>query len=227
MPQPTANRRLHRLLARTAPGRHRAALAATLILAASSGAIAYAASASHVVPPGGKAAGQSYAYWLGVKERVFFDSSGSPASCETLSAPTGSVTYLVGGGACTVPAGRSIYVDGVDNECSTYAGDHAGSGTSAAQLERCARAGFKAVHGTATLDGMPVTDYVQLIAAAAAVAVHVPKSNHFGLKPGSGRSAAYGEGLLLQGLPPGTHTIHITTSTPGGTNHFEYTLHVS
>jgi hypothetical protein len=69
-------------------------------------------------------------------------------------------------------------------------------------------------------------NYVKLIAAAQVVAVQVPKTNAFGVKPGGGRSAGYGEGLLLQALSAGVHKINVTSTTPGGTQHVEYFVHV-
>lgn len=38
--------------------------------------------------------------------------------------------------------------------------------------------------------------------------VEAVKGNADGARPGSGRVAAYGAGLLLTGLPKGTHVIH-------------------
>ena len=202
------------------------------VLIAFAGASAQAAVGSSVVPPGGKVAGEGYAYWLGLKDQLFFDSGGStPNACETLRAPGGAVAFLNGGSIggkinCDEPAGRPIYVDGVTNECSTFPGDHNGFGTSPEQLILCAREGFKGLSGTAAVDGSPIADYPALIAATNAIDVQVPEDNTFGIEPRSGRTAAYGEGLLLQGLSAGTHTIRVTSSTPAGTLIVEYTLRI-
>jgi hypothetical protein len=52
-------------------------------------------------------------------------------------------------------------------------------------------------------------DVHKLIAATEVYPVHVPKKNILNShKASSGRSAAYGYGLLLTGLSKGTHTIH-------------------
>jgi hypothetical protein len=60
-----------------------------------------------------------------------------------------------------------------------------------------------------------VGNYVKLIAAAQVVAVHVRKINAFGVKPGGGRSAEYGEGLLLRALSAGVHKINVSRRRPG------------
>ena len=126
-----------------------------------------------------------------------------------------------------MPAEEPIYVHGISNECSTVHGDHAGFGTSASQLERCARKGFKGLHGSASIDGMPVVNYRQLISAAAVVEARVPTHNAFHLAQQRLRSAAYGEGLLLRGLTPGTHTIVVKSFTPGGNQQRKFVVHVS
>lgn len=193
--------------------------------------VAQASAPDPVVPAGGKVAGEGYAYWLKAKEQAFFTAPPSGAkACGTLPGASGAVTYLNAGGegtiTCRIPAGRPIYVDGVANECSTLHGDHNGFGTSPAQLERCAQAGFKGLSGTATIDGAPVANYRSLIAATTVLHFHLAKQNPFKLKPTSATSAAYGEGLLLRGFAAGTHTVRISSTTPGGTNVSSYTLHV-
>jgi hypothetical protein len=196
------------------------------------GWVAQAAGTNSVVPPGGKAAGEGYAYWLGDKEKAFFSSPPSGTTpCDMLHGPGGAVAFLNGGNVggtitCSVPADRPLYVDGVTNECSTLPGDHAGFGTSPPQLKRCARAGFKGLSGTATLDGIRVADYRNLIAATNLIHIRVPKRNQFGITGRSGTSAAYGEGLLLSGLPLGTHTIVITSTISGQTHAVRYQLHI-
>jgi hypothetical protein len=196
------------------------------------GGVALAAAVSPVVPPGGKAAGEGYAYWLAAKEQSSFASPPSgPKVCDTLHARGGVVTFLDGGNVggtitCNDPASRPIYVDGVTNECSTLPGDHTGFGTSSAQLKRCARAGFKGVSGTATLDGVRIANYPNLIVATNAIHIRVPKRNQFGIKAQSGTSAAYGEGLLLSGLPAGPHTLHITSTISGKTYAVTYKLRI-
>jgi hypothetical protein len=191
------------------------------VLAATSGGAAQATGASVVVPPGGTVAGHGYAYWLGVSDRNFFDTGGSPEPCQTLRADGQPIAFLGGVNTsgdipCSVPAGRPIYVHGVSNECSTFNGDHNGFGTSPAQLQLCARHGFEHLSGAAFIDGVNVTNYRELITAADVVDVLVPTKNPFGIPGGPGTSAAYGEGLLLRGFSAGKHTIRVDSRTPGG-----------
>ncbi len=208
------------------------ALSLAVLLVGLVGAVAQAAGATSVVPPGGKVAGEGYIYWLNAKEQVFFSSPPSGAKvCETLHAPGGAVAFLDGGSAggtitCSEPAGRPLYVDGVTNECSTLPGDHNGFGTSPADLKRCARAGFTGVSGTAVLDGVRISNYRNLIVATNAIRIRVPKRNDFGIKGQTGTSAAYGEGLLLSGLSVGTHTIRVTSTISGKTYPVKYRVHI-
>jgi hypothetical protein len=60
---------------------------------------------------------------------------------------------------------------------------------------------------SATVDGKPVNMW-KLPAATGVYPVQAVAGNINGLPPGSGRSAAYGAGLLLTGLAKGTHVIH-------------------
>jgi hypothetical protein len=206
--------------------------ALTAVLATTFGGAAQATGASLVVPPGGTVAGHGYAYWLGASNRNFFDTGGSPEPCQTLHAGGQPVAFLDGANTssdipCSVPAGRPIYVHGVSNECSTFQGDHNGFGTSPAQLQRCARQGFEHLSGAASIDGVNVTNYRELITAARLVDVLVPAHNAFGLKGGPGRSAAYGEGLLLRGFSAGKHTIRVNSNTPGGQQTRTFIVEVS
>jgi hypothetical protein len=189
-----------------------------------------------VVGPGGKAAGGGYAHWLAVKNRLFFDASGPLPACGTQHGRAGTIAFLVGGGrdrhsfTCSEPAGRPIYIAGLTNECSTIKKDHNGYGTSDDQLSRCARNGYAGLSASARLDGTPVANYRRLLALAPAIAFRLPKNNGFGIAPQSGRSVAYGEGLLLSGLRAGTHTIRISEKFPapyqGNDNTVTYRLHI-
>jgi hypothetical protein len=186
-----------------------------------------------VVGPGGTAEGGGYPYWLAVREGLVFDTPvPGPKVCGTQQGPSGQIAFLLGGGhdrdqfTCDEPSGRPIYVSGLVNECSTITGDHNGFGTSTAQLTRCAREGFQGLSSTAVLDGTRVANYRQLIVTSPVFAIHVPAGNPFGIEPQTGRSVAYGEGLLLSGLSPGTHTIQIIEHLPQGSNTVTYTVSV-
>ena len=206
--------------------------AVAALLAGSAGGVARAADPGAVVGPGGKVAGQGYPYWLGVADQIFFTDGGTPPLCQTLHVHGQAVEFLDGVDTdqqitCTVPAQEPIYVHGVANECSTVHGDHTGFGTSARQLEQCARKGFKGVHGTASVDGAPVADYPELISAAAVVDARLPKHNGFHLAPQRMRSADYGEGLLLSGLTAGRHTIVVKSFSPDGSQQRTFVINVS
>jgi hypothetical protein len=206
--------------------------AVAALLAGSAGAVARAAGPGPVVGPGGKVAGQGYPYWLGVANRIFWTDGGAPPLCQTLHAHGQAVEFLDGADTgqqitCRVSAQEPIYVQGIANECSTLHGDHAGFGTSARQLEQCARKGLKGLHGTASVDGVPVANYRELISAATVVDARLPKHNGFHLAPQRMRSADYGEGLLLRGLAAGTHTIVVKSFTPGGNEQRRFVVHVS
>lgn len=218
--------------------RRRVAIAAVgTLLTGFAGAVAQAASpgptgAAAVVGPGGQVAGQDYGYWLGVSNQIFFDDGGAPPLCQTLHAHGQTVEFLDGVDTdqqikCTVPAGEPIYVHGVSNECSTLHGDHAGFGTSATQLKRCARGGFKGVHGIALVDGARVVNYRHLISAAPVLVARLPRHNMFHLAPQRMRTADYGEGLLLRGLSAGRHTIVVKSFTPAGSQRRTFVVHVS
>jgi hypothetical protein len=92
---------------------------------------------------------------------------------------------------------------------------------------RCARRGFKGLHGSASVDGTPVIDYRELISAAPVIDARLPKHNGFHLAPQRLRSADYGEGLLLRGLTAGTHTIVVKSFTPEGNQQRTFVVHVS
>jgi hypothetical protein len=184
-----------------------------------------------VVPKGGKVAGEGNAYFLRVQwQRYLGARKPGPPVCGTIEVHGQPVALLSGSGtfeeSCNEPAGRPLYIVGVSNECSTLPGDHEGFGTSPEQLERCARAGLDGFSGSANVDGANVANYPELIAATPAFGIEVPKDNQFGIAPQTGRSAAYGETLLLRGLAAGTHAIRVNKITPADTFTARYTVHV-
>jgi hypothetical protein len=194
------------------------AMAVAGVLALGLGSAALAATEVHVVPPGGKVAGTGYAYWLKRQWQLQFATTPPYPACQTMTVNGHPVGYLgiksiapaTTKYNCSEPAGRPLYVIELSAECSTFHGDHLTFGTSNAQLIKCARTEF--IGGTptvtTTIDGHAV-DALKLVAATGVYPVHVPKNNVLGTnKPGTGRSAAYGPGLLLTGLAKGTHVIH-------------------
>jgi len=202
---------------RVAPRVLAGGLSAALLLSLVSGALA--AGTSNVVAANGTVAGHGYAYWLARNWQASYKVSGPATACRTLTANGQRVAWLMPPSVaprtyaytCSEPAGRSLDVIELSNECSTFHGDHHGFGTTAADLQRCAKMGFKGVKETTTIDGNPV-DVSKLIAATGAYRVHASKNNMLGQSPGHGLSAAYGYALLIDGFSKGTHTIHTIAS---------------
>jgi hypothetical protein len=179
-------------------------------------------------------AGKGYGDYVGKSWQVIFE---SPAHEDNLCATTsvggttvamiwskavakGSGTYTQ---TCSEPVGRPIYLQHVANECSTFKGDHAGFGTTAAQLKRCARSPFANATGTTTVDGRKLAHPDRYLAASPVYAVNPPKSNYFGYKKRHGRSAAYGYGVLLRGLAAGTHKVVVAGTIPSFKFHIKVT----
>lgn len=198
---------------------------------------ALAASPSNVVPANGKVAGQGYGYYLQRTWQITWATPPSGVSpCRTLTVGRQQVALISAVGAtkpgsyhytCTEPAGRTIYVEQLSNECSTIAGDHNGFGTTPTHLEKCAHVLFKGAVATAALDGTPL-NVKSLIAKTGAYPIHLAKHNISDSKVLSGTSAAYGYGLLLTGLLNGTQTVTVTGAVPAQNYHVKvtYTLHI-
>ncbi len=175
---------------------------------------ALAAGSDNVVPANGKVAGHGYGYWLKRSWQATFGATPPANPCRSLTANRRRVGYLTlttlaprtDKYTCREPSGRPLYVVELSNECSTFKGDHGKFGTSDRELMRCARALFAGAKATTTIDGHPVS-VKALIAGTGAYGVESPSSNPFGVPAGTGRSAAYGFGLLITGLAPGTHFI--------------------
>ena len=206
-----------------------------LVLSVTAGA---SATSSPVVPPRGTVAGKGYAYW---QERfwqnLFASGRPTPNPCQTLTAGGQRVALVTVGVAgpgpdsntCRVPAGRPVYLQAVTNECSTFKTDHNGFGTSPSDLRRCARTNFNQVKNIgAWIDGRAVQHFNRFVTATGVYPVHVPRNNGFSITRRNGRSAAYGLGLLLDGLSKGIHTIWFNGSVPSAHIHgdYTYTLHV-
>jgi len=172
------------------------------------------ASAINVVPVTGTVAGHGYGYWLQHEWQMVFSSPAPWNTCDTLTSNgqrVGSITFPTTPGTyhttCSEPAGRPLYVWEPSAECSTFTGDHLTFGTADQQLRLCAPKEFKGTPMSATLDGKPV-NLSKLVAATGAFPVQAATGSAFGFPAGSGRSAAYGAGLLLTRLAKGTHVIH-------------------
>src|ERR1700716_1879130 len=121
--------------------------ATTAVLIVSTALAGFAAAAGPVVPPGGKAGGEGYAYYLERSWQIFFSAASRPKPCNTIAVRGQRVAMLLGGYSgkperhtCSVPAGRPVYFAGIGAECSTLPGDHGKFGTTDSELKRCARA---------------------------------------------------------------------------------------
>jgi hypothetical protein len=141
-----------------------------------------------------------------------FGTGGAAFACFDLG---GTVAPLAPGGvdSCTVKSGTKIFVAANTFECSTFDGDHAGFGTTEAELRTCARQNDVHVAPEVTVDGTPVpvaeveTRLLDLV---------LPAGNIFDLPAGTeGQSVGHGWVVLLHPLTPGTHTIviHVGATT--------------
>ena len=213
------------------------ALAVTIAALALGGAAVALGASTPVVPLHGSVAGKGYSFWMErFWQNLFASGKLQPKPCETVTVGGQRVALLSDGAAgpgpygytCTEPVGRPVYLQGLSDECSTFRTDHNGFGTSPSQLKLCARKIFKAASAHLWVDGAPVRHFNRFVMATGLYPVHVPKHNGFGIKKPSGRSAAYGSGVLLSGLTKGTHTVWINGVIPSAKFHvaFAWTLHV-
>ncbi|MEA2128516.1 MAG: hypothetical protein QOJ85_1407 [Solirubrobacteraceae bacterium] len=110
--------------------------------------------------------------------------------------------------SCTVKPNTKIYIAESTHECSTFVPeDHAGYGTTEADLRKCARAYDAQVAPTATVDGhsVPVTQVETPL-----LNITVPANNIFDVPAGTqGTSVAHGWVTLLDPLTLGKHKIVI------------------
>jgi hypothetical protein len=196
--------------------------------------MALAASAGPVVRPHGTVAGKGYSYFLGKSWRVIFAAPAHHANrCATTTvggkqvAVIWSKAVLGGSGVyrqtCTEPAGRPIFLQHVNDECSTFKGDHGDFGTTGAQLKKCARVQFANSTATTKVDGHKLAHQVRYLAATHVYAINLHKSNYFGYKERHGRSAARGYGVLLRGFAAGTHKVVVVGRIPKFKFHFKQT----
>jgi hypothetical protein len=233
------DRDLRRALVRRSRARMTSGIGVALLLSVSAGACGSSgSSATSVVPATGQVAGEGYGYWLQRMWQTAFSISGLSKSCQTLTANGQTIGLLMpatpdepgtNSYTCSEPDGRSLYVSQQSSECSTFAGDHGTFGTSNQQLMQCTRTDFKdaGVQLSTTVDGHKV-DVGKLLAATGVYPVLAVKNNMAESAPGSGRSAAYGYGLLLKGLAKGTHVIHAVGSVSSTHQAFDttFTVHV-
>jgi hypothetical protein len=110
---------------------------------------------------------------------------------------------------CAVRHGTKIFVAASTWECSTFIpDDHAGFGTTEAELGDCARYYDAPAAPEVTVDGRSVTlSEVE----TRLLRISLPSDNVFGVTGAdrAGRSVAHGWVVLLKHLAPGAHTIAI------------------
>lgn len=228
--------------ARHTPGRPwaRVRRAAVIVAVALTGGLAIAttasaATSSAVVPAGGTVADHSYGQWQAISWQYQFSHTNGGSPCSTVQTPEGPVELLAGAAAgthtyrCAFPAGRPVYAIGLDVECSSIEAPPY-HGNTPAQLKSCARRNYRGARDvTAKIDGHTVAGYRKLVTATPVFTFRLATKNILGSAKPSGRSASYGEGLLLKGLSAGSHRIDTIGAFPkvGFHAHLIYELHVT
>lgn len=237
VPTAPGDRRQHRVGVRVISSARAAARIAAVgcVLALAAVAVADAAGTGVVVGPHAKIAGQGYGQWLRNSWQLALSRLPRASACQSERVNGTTVAMLIGGysgkpesHSCRIHTGTPIYVNGLSAECSTVE-QPPFHGTTATELRRCARHNLNGATGLAArIDGHRVRGYQALISASPVYSFHLPKHNLLGVAVRSGRSAAYGEGLLLRGLTPGDHTVHVAGKLPafGFTYDVTYALHV-
>ena len=133
--------------------------------------------------------------------------------------------------SCTIPAGKSIFVLGIGNECSNIEPPPF-FGATEAELRECAAAGFEFAFGDATIsiavDGVDVGDLDRYRTQTPLFSYTLPADNLFGLPAGTTASMAISDGnaVIVKPLPPGQHRLetHIEAPVLGGTTDVIYNL---
>ena len=133
--------------------------------------------------------------------------------------------------ACTIPAGKAIFVLGIGNECSNIEPPPF-FGATEAELRACAASGFEEFFGDATIsiavDGIEVPDLDAYRTQTPLFSYTLPEDNLFGLPAGTTATMAVSDGnaVIVKPLPPGPHRIHIHIEAPifGGTIDVIYDL---
>jgi len=127
---------------------------------------------------------------------------------------SGHVWFLFGGPAsvtCTVSPGTALFLPVVNTECSNLEAAPF-FGATPTDRSACAKAWIDNVTGlSATIDGVPVSNLNLFRVQTGDFPFSVPANNILGVAgPASGLSTGDGYYLMLNPLPPGAHTIHIT-----------------
>ena len=219
--------------------------AVTLIGASLLAPSAASARPPHVFPPTAHPFGASLGEWqarwftwfieIPAPTNPLFDETG--ALCGTNQ--SGPVWFLapvahpgVTTRACTVPAGKGIFVLGLGNECSNIEPPPF-FGATEADLRACAAEGLEAFFGDATqsisVDGIEVSDLGRYRTQTPLFSYSLPPDNVYGLPPATATKAiSDGTAVILQPLPKGEHQIVVDLDAPalGGTTRIVYNVTV-
>jgi hypothetical protein len=189
------------------------AVAAGASSAAKEGLVGRSATALAASPEVTKPRASLTAAWW----QTFLSISGDPLSRCDLGRD--HVVYLAGttGGtatrSCTIPAGNSILVPLINNECSTAEGN----GKTPADLRACAEGVANDFTGLSlTVDGVPIPDLLNFRVQSAPFAFNAAAGNVFGVPAGGSLSVADGYWALIGPLSPGAHTVSFGGSYPPG-----------
>jgi hypothetical protein len=219
--------------------------AATLIGASLLASSAASARQPHVFPPTAHAFGASLGEW---QARWFTWFVEIPASTNPLFDETGTLCGINQSGpvwflapvahpgvtirACTVPAGKGIFVLGLGNECSNIEPPPF-FGATEADLRTCAAEGLQEFFGDATqsisVDGVEVADLDRYRTQTPLFSYTLPPDNVYGLPPATATKAiSDGTAVIVQPLPHGEHEIvvHLEAPALGGTTEIIYNLTV-
>ena len=220
--------------------------AVTLIGASLLAPSAASARRPHVFPPTAHPFGASLGEW---QARWFTWFIESPAPTNPLFDETGALCGTNQSGpvwflapvahpglttrACTVPAGKGIFVLGIGNECSNIEPPPF-FGATEADLRACAAEGLEAFFGDATqsisVDGIEVSDLGRYRTQTPLFSYSLPPDNVYGLPPATATKAiSDGTAVILQPLPRGEHQIAVDLDAPalGGTTRIVYNLTVA
>jgi len=129
----------------------------------------------------------------------------------------GNIVAPFGGDSftCTVEAGTRIFIAAWTTECSTFAGDCGGPGSTPAQLRAAAVAADAGITATVTINGEPVR---LSSVKTGLLTIDLPEDNIFGLtgEEREGLSVAHGFVYLTDPLTPGTYIIEGHVVFPDG-----------
>jgi hypothetical protein len=219
--------------------------AVTLIGASSLAPSAASARQPHVFPPTAHAFGASLGEWqarwftwfieIPAPTNPFLDETGALCGINQ-SGPVWFLAPVAHPGlttrACTVPAGKGIFVLGLGNECSNIEPPPF-FGATEAELRACAADGVEAFFGDATqsisVDGVEVADLGRYRTQTPLFSYTLPPDNVYGLPPVTATKAiSDGTAVIVQPLPRGKHQIvvHLEAPALGGTIEIIYNLTV-